>query len=89
VNSTQISMRLSTRNVAYAVSAAFDSVDAARVRAVAAPHGRPDQSVLSTSGTNALATPRKRREGNQHIFMIPAGAMGAGASGPSLRGCPV
>ena len=89
MNSTQISMRLSTRNVAYAVSAAFDSADAARVRAAAAPCGRFPQVVQWTPEMDALGMSRKRPEGNQHIFMIPAGAMGAGASGPSLRGCPV
>lgn len=79
----------STLNVAYAVSAAFDSVDAARVRADAAPCGQWPQAVRWTPGTNAVGTSRKRREGNQHIFMIQLGALGAGASGPSPWGCPV
>ncbi|HEY3684343.1 MAG TPA: hypothetical protein VGL93_15010 [Streptosporangiaceae bacterium] len=32
---------------------------------------------------------RERADGNQHTFMIQAGAAGAGASGPSPWGCPV
>lgn len=79
----------STLNVAYAVSAAFDSVDSARVRAAAEPRTRMPKAVRWTPGTDALGTPRKRHEGNQPIFMIQTGALSAGMSGPCPRGCPV
>lgn len=79
----------STLNVAYAVSAAFDSIDAARVRADVAPCSPCPRAVRWTPGPDAVGTSRKRPESNQHIFMIQLGAMGAGASGPSPWGCPV
>jgi len=81
----------STLNVTYAVSAAFDAVDTARVRAAAVRCTRVPQAALWMPGNDLVVTPRKRREGNeqQHIFMIQSGAVGAGASGPSPWGCPV
>lgn len=78
----------STMTATYAVPAAFGSVDTACPRA-AAPRTRVPQDLLWLPGTDVLGASRKRPEGNQHIFMIQRGAMGAGASGPSPWGCPV
>lgn len=76
--------------VTYAVPAAFGSVDMACPRVAAAPRTRvPQDLLLWLPGTDVAGTSRKRPEGNQHIFMIQRGAMGAGASGPSPWGCPV
>lgn len=79
----------STMTVTYAVPAAFGPVDMACPRAAAAPRARVPQDLLWLPATDVVATSRKRPEGNQHIFMIQLGAMGAGASGPSPWGCPV
>lgn len=38
---------------------------------------------------SVAAAARKRLDDNQRTYMIQAGAMGAGASGPSPWGCPV
>lgn len=79
-----------TMTVTYAATAAFDAVDMTRVRAAAARCTRVPQEALWMPGnTTVVATPRKRLERNQHIFMIQSGALGAGASGPSPWGCPV
>ena len=58
------------------VTAAFNAVDMAR---------RPRVTAWDTY----VVPQRKLASGNQHIFMIQSGAVGAGASGPSPWGCPV
>ena len=79
----------STMNVTYAVTAAFDAVDMTRVRAAAARCNRVSPAQWMPGNTTVAVAPRTRLERNQHIFMIQAGAVGAGASGPSPWGCPV
>lgn len=81
-------MNSNVLDVTYAVTAAFD-VDTARVREAQVPGTGVPQSVLCAPVSGPAVSQRKRVDGNEHIFMIQAGAMGAGASGPSPWGCPV
>lgn len=43
----------------------------------------------ATPAVDGVLAERKRAHGNERVFMIQAGAAGAGASGPSPWRCPV
>lgn len=85
-------MTLETRGMAataFADAAKWVRVPDARDAVIPAAYAPIMCETPATPAVDGVIAERKRAHGNQRVFMIQAGAAGAGASGPSPWRCPV